>query len=157
MKRCSRCETTKCEEDFGSHKTYGRQAWCRSCMSEYRKTPEQRQKRKERRERDAEKLKDRKRRDYRKNKDLVWAKNIEKKYGITAETYFEMLDAQEGTCALCDRSHAGEVKRLAVDHCHTTGVVRGLLCEACNRALGMFHDCPERLLKAVEYLNKHKE
>ena len=157
MKTCSRCNQTKPEDAFGLHKTYGRQAWCRACMSEYCKSPKQRQKAAERRARDAEKVRQRKKVAYRNNKDRVWEQNIMKKYGITADEYFEMLNEQENTCALCDREHAGELKRLAVDHCHKTGKVRGLLCEACNRALGMFHDDVERLFKAIDYLTKHKE
>lgn len=55
-------------------------------------------------------------------------------YGITVEQYDEMLEAQGFTCARCDKSQ--ETMRLAVDHCHETGRVRGLLCGPCNTYLG---------------------
>jgi hypothetical protein len=55
---------------------------------------------------------------------------IEKKYGVTREQWEAMYDAQSGICLLCDK------KAAVVDHCHTTGRVRGLLCGGCNRTLG---------------------
>ena len=74
-------------------------------------------------------------------------------YGITQEEYEAMHATQNGVCALCGRpSFRG---RLAVDHCHSTGAVRELLCNACNTGLGLFQDSPELLAKAIEYLKKH--
>lgn len=61
-------------------------------------------------------------------------------------------------CAVCQRPESvidprkGETKELAVDHCHETGRIRGLLCNNCNRAIGLLGDSVELLLKAVEYL-----
>lgn len=71
-------------------------------------------------------------------------------YGLTEETYFEILKTQGGTCALCDRPPGD--KHLAVDHCHTTGVVRGILCGWCNRGLGLFKDNIKVLKRAITYL-----
>jgi hypothetical protein len=63
-----------------------------------------------------------------------------------------MLAAQQGRCAICQR-HESEFKRkLSLDHCHTSGRVRGLLCSGCNTALGLMGDDTARLLAAVEYL-----
>lgn len=56
----------------------------------------------------------------------------------------------ERACAICGKP-PGKLA-LAVDHCHVTGIVRGLLCTCCNHGLGMFSDCPERLSRAIEYL-----
>lgn len=72
------------------------------------------------------------------------------RYGITPEQYDEMLEAQEGVCAIC--KEAPTQQRLAVDHDHKTGEVRGLLCFSCNTALGHFRDDPERLISASDYL-----
>lgn len=72
------------------------------------------------------------------------------KYGITLEEYKEIFDKQKGVCALCLREEKG--KMLAVDHCHITGKVRGLLCGNCNRALGLFQDNPDILERAKEYV-----
>lgn len=75
-----------------------------------------------------------------------------KRYQITVERYHELLLRQGGVCAIC--GEAPKVgKRLHVDHCHDTRVVRGLLCGLCNRGLGMYRDQPSLLLKAASYLN----
>jgi hypothetical protein len=67
-----------------------------------------------------------------------------------------MLDAQGGRCAICRTDKAfsggGDGRRLAIDHCHSTGVVRGLLCGNCNRMLGLVKDDPEVLRRAAVYL-----
>ena len=71
-------------------------------------------------------------------------------YGISTSQYESMLSAQGGVCAIC--GSPPQKKRLAVDHCHTSGKVRGLLCDKCNRGIGMFMDRPELLDKAAVYL-----
>lgn len=63
---------------------------------------------------------------------------------------------QEGRCAICNREESDFNRRLAVDHCHRTGVIRGLLCSPCNRGLGLFRDNPTRLVKASEYIVRNK-
>lgn len=63
---------------------------------------------------------------------------LEQKYGINSKQWQKMFDEQEGCCMICGR-HQNEFKyRLAVDHCHITGKVRGLLCTSCNTKLGWF-------------------
>lgn len=69
------------------------------------------------------------------------------KYGITSEEFAARLEAQEGRCAIC-RDREAQV----VDHCHTGGQVRGLLCTQCNTGLGYFRDNPDYLRAAIEYL-----
>lgn len=71
--------------------------------------------------------------------------------GITNEDYSRMLDEQNGVCAIC-HSPAPERGRLAVDHNHATGKVRGLLCHSCNYGLGCFKDDPVYLEAAAAYL-----
>jgi hypothetical protein len=93
--------------------------------------------------------------DYYRNYDLL------KKYGITFADYSQMLTAQDGVCAICGNPETRVDKRLnrvsslAVDHCHTTGKVRGLLCHACNAALGHVSDSVETLERAIAYLRLH--
>jgi hypothetical protein len=69
-------------------------------------------------------------------------------YGITYDTYQTMFAEQGGKCAICGK----QTNRLLVDHCHTTGKIRGLLCPACNSGLGMFKDNIESLSTAIIYL-----
>lgn len=122
----------------------------------YKKTPEmERADDKARYAKDPEKWKAMHRRYYEKHK----AKTIERnwvsqigKLGCTKELYYHLLEKQKGLCAICKRENVGK-KRLAVDHDHETGKVRGLLCNLCNTALGAFDDNPEMLARALEYLN----
>lgn len=66
-----------------------------------------------------------------------WENAMLKNYGINAKTYYSMLESQSGRCAIClNLPRSG--RRFAVDHDHETGVVRGLLCDPCNRHLGYF-------------------
>lgn len=84
---------------------------------------------------------------------------IKKFYGITYEQYEELLAQQNFGCAICGSSVSNNKRtsgKLFVDHCHTTGKVRGLLCSRCNHALGQFDDNVELLTKAVSYLNTSK-
>lgn len=85
-------------------------------------------------------------------------KNNLKKYGLTPEQYNVMITIQEGKCKICksSESHRTDTKyNLFVDHCHTTGKVRGLLCHHCNAGLGHFKDSIEFLEQAKEYLNEN--
>lgn len=74
-----------------------------------------------------------------------------REHGCSAFDYQRMLDEQEDGCAICGRPPECE-KRLAVDHDHSTGEIRGLLCERCNQGLGLFGDSPSRLREAADYL-----
>jgi transcription elongation factor Elf1 len=77
---------------------------------------------------------------------------IRNQYGITLKQYELMLDKQKFKCAICGKHDEVEGRRLAIDHCHTTGKVRGLLCGKCNRGLGLFYDNEELLQNAIKYL-----
>lgn len=70
------------------------------------------------------------------------------RYRLTPDQLQAMIDAQGGRCAACGHPHHA----LQVDHCHKTGMVRGLLCGACNSAAGRLHDDPARLRKLADYL-----
>ena len=92
-----------------------------------------------------------------KNRDY----NLQYRYGITLEEYNTILEEQNGECAVCGtddpkgrQSGRGKVKGFYVDHNHETGEIRGLLCNNCNRSIGLFNDDPSILEKAVLYLRK---
>lgn len=79
-------------------------------------------------------------------------------YGVDVPFLREMLERQDEGCALCGKNQGGwtMTKRsntLVVDHCHSTGRVRGFLCPTCNTALGAFGDDPARLRAAADYLD----
>lgn len=78
---------------------------------------------------------------------------LKKHYGISQEEYNEKLKEQNNGCAICGKPQT--TKSLAVDHCHTSGKIRSLLCGPCNTGLGQFMDNPELLNKAADYLRKH--
>jgi hypothetical protein len=76
--------------------------------------------------------------------------HLKSKYGMTPEEYDLMVAEQEGRCRICK----DEVDLLYVDHCHTTLVRRGGLCDGCNFGLGHFKDDPARLRAAADYLEE---
>lgn len=79
-----------------------------------------------------------------------------KKFGISLEQYNQMHSEQNGVCKICKQPEThkrnGVLKALAVDHCHKTGKVRGLLCCDCNTGIGKLKDSIDVLLSAVQYL-----
>ena len=78
-----------------------------------------------------------------------------KKYGLQPNEYSMLLFLQGGGCAICGKTYRLNPNRkenLAVDHNHTTGMVRGLLCSHCNTVLGFMNDDPDLLRKAADYL-----
>ncbi len=79
-------------------------------------------------------------------------RNCLREYGLTFEAYCDLLTQQANVCAIC--LGVDEDKRLAVDHCHATGRVRGLLCQNCNHGVGKFKDSPARLRCAADYLER---
>lgn len=80
------------------------------------------------------------------------------KYKIKEEKYYEILKNQTGLCAICksDSPRRKSSKNFTIDHSHTTGEVRGLLCHPCNVLLGMANDNIETLKSAIDYLEKYK-
>ena len=77
---------------------------------------------------------------------------LKRKYGISLQEYDELLRSQGGVCAICGGTDGD--KRMAVDHDHASGKVRGILCQRCNRALGLFKDDKVKLRKAISYLSR---
>lgn len=134
-KNCTKCSTVKPFEDFYKDKTarLGLSAYCKSCMKAKSKS-----------HREA---------NPRRKKDL----DLRYKFNITIEEFDAMLTAQGGVCAICGTDEPGGKggAYFAVDHNHETGEVRGLLCNRCNRAIGMLDEDPNVLRSAIEYLNKY--
>jgi hypothetical protein len=77
--------------------------------------------------------------------------HLKLKYGLTLEQYEQLSDEQRGRCGVC-----GTKAKLVVDHDHTTGKVRALLCGPCNQGLGQFRDNCDLLRRAASYLEAHE-
>lgn len=89
----------------------------------------------------------------RNNRHKHYGYEIKYKYGLTIKEYDEMVLAQNNKCAICQGS---SVKRFSIDHCHKTGKIRGLLCFACNSAIGKLKENKELFINAINYLEKYK-
>lgn len=88
--------------------------------------------------------------DYRRND------NLKRTYGITLDDWNEMFNNQGGCCAICGK-HQSTSKRFHVDHNHTTGQVRGLLCSQCNTALGLLYEDEQIIKRTLKYIRSFKE
>ena len=117
------------------------------------------------REKNKRQLAEKKKAYYEANKDSIKQKRIDKPevrkkyhlsttYGISLDDYNRMLSEQSGVCGIC--SNPPKDKDLAVDHCHTTGKVRGLLCSSCNLAVGNIKESVKSAESLVNYLKTHK-
>jgi hypothetical protein len=78
-----------------------------------------------------------------------------KKYGITFEEYVDMAEQRNQKCDICGNVSDHRYKKLVVDHCHSTGKIRGLLCFSCNSILGNAKDNISNLQNAIKYLEKN--
>lgn len=85
----------------------------------------------------------------------LWRAHMLRKYGLTPEQYQEMWRQQKGLCKICKTDLNNGVPNL--DHCHTTGKARGILCHLCNCGLGYFRDRPELCIIAAEYLAEYAQ
>jgi len=164
-KECTGCCTEKPLEEFhrAADAKDGRRSYCKICHCEYQKT---------RRQDPAVRAKDneRSRGWHRKHAAAASAaahrSHIRRKYGITIEEFEEQAAAQDNLCAACGclqsqrqtgRHKKGQRRRLCIDNDHATGKIRGLLCDKCNRALGLLDDNLDKVRRLAIYLSKHKE
>jgi hypothetical protein len=136
-KTCTTCLVFKLLEEFPKgNSRYERHSMCRKCHAdrslEYRTLHPQKAAA---------------------SKRKSWLKKL---YKMTPENYDQMYSKQEGVCAICLKPPQNVAKaahnKLNIDHNHTTGEVRGLLCNRCNRAIGLFEDNSNLLAAATKYL-----
>jgi len=83
------------------------------------------------------------------------ARWLKKNYNLTVNQYNNMCKAQENVCAICH--NPPKKRRLVVDHCHKTGIIRGLLCWRCNYGLTWFRDNPDNFRSAASYLERRQQ
>jgi hypothetical protein len=153
MKTCRICKVDKPYSEFYHQKRNadGYKTECKTCAYEQHKTY------RENGGREIERANAHKRRA--ENPDADKNRHYIRKYGISAEQYNELLELQNGVCKLCKQpehirstSASNPVKRLAVDHDHNTGKVRGLLCHNCNVMLGQYEKWKDRFPIFEEYI-----
>lgn len=148
-KTCPKCQIFVPPEGF--HKTKSRMApgglsvYCKKCS--YARHNEWRLKNKAHCAKASKKWRDA-------NPELAKDHIRKSTYKLPLGTYDHLLAEQQGRCAICETDKPGGRGAFHVDHCHSTGVVRGLLCHHCNLALGHLKDDPALLLKAIAYLAK---
>jgi hypothetical protein len=87
------------------------------------------------------------------SKDYRRWTNIKRRYKISKEQYLQIIKEQDEKCVIC---HLPTGPRSVVDHCHASGVVRGVICNNCNLLIGLSKEDKEILERAIEYLNKWK-
>jgi hypothetical protein len=159
MKLCTKCKLLKPYSEFHkdrSDKT-AYQSACKICKADHRREHYSQNKEYMRKKfSEWNKNSREKRSKWVKNNSKKWSlinrrSILKRHYNLTPEQYEELLQSQNMVCAIC---HKTDTTRLAVDHDHFTGHVRGLLCGICNRGLGNFKDDTELLQKAIQYLNK---
>ena len=156
-KQCNTCKEFVSFEKFT--KTRGKfNANCKKCTSE-----KERKRRanfsEERKEKEKQKDRNRRHRRIDGNFPISWKYNL-KKYGLSPEEYDKIFITQNGKCAICNKEETiitkyGYKARMHVDHNHSTGKIRELLCSACNHAIGLFKENVEVMKSAIEYLIKH--
>lgn len=139
MKRCYTCKCDKEESEFNRNRSRrdGLHTHCKICsagrLRKWRQeNPEAQNKWRQ------------------ENPESYRRSQYKKKYGLALEQYNQMLTDQGGVCAICNRPESG--RELCVDHDHTTGEVRALLCSSCNKGLGHFFDRADLTSKATDYL-----
>lgn len=149
LKTCHVCKELKPLDAFSKMKSSkdGHQRRCKDCFNAWHRNlpAKSKQRRKNYYEANKERL-----------LDIAKWRRLLQTYGITKEQYTELLLGQDYKCAICPRSHFDERNGLVVDHDHTTGTIRALLCDRCNVGLGSFGDDIQRLLNAANYLKEKK-
>jgi predicted RNA-binding Zn-ribbon protein involved in translation (DUF1610 family) len=154
FKYCSGCGETKVVTSFGKQKSRpdGVEYRCKKCMQDYRNKRYSNPRIKTKLLKSSAAWRE-------KNPDSDANKQLRRKYGITLEQYNTLFQLQNGLCGICGKSESTRRRkktqgneRLAVDHCHETGVVRGLLCFKCNTAIGSLGDNEEMVMRVIFYL-----
>lgn len=137
MKTCSLCKTEKPLDEFSPCKggRHGRHSRCKKCNAALTRESNARKKSV----------------DLASYRQAVRRANLKSGYGLTTEGYDALLMECGGACQVCGDTPFG--KPLFVDHCHITGLVRGLLCGNCNTAIGMVGERTEVLRRMIAYLD----
>ena len=88
----------------------------------------------------------------------TWVRSLRRNYRLTPDQFNSMWDNQDGRCAICEvemKPRGRDLESACVDHNHSTGEVRALLCRRCNHGIGHLQDSPEVMRAALKYLEKY--
>lgn len=151
QKWCAACETIKPLDAFGSNRSAhdGKQGRCKPCCiasvtASRRKNPT------------AHRASSRRWRE--ENLEQHADMHARWRYGAEPGSYARMLAEQGGKCAICEATEPGpRLRRFHIDHCHDTGIIRGLLCAKCNTGIGQLMHDPRILEAALVYLKKYSQ
>lgn len=164
MKQCTKCKKQKDIFKFSKNKSQkdGYCGWCKSCISDYLKNygKDKKEKRKKYMKEYNKKYKiflQKQKKEYRKkNPHKVKISKIQCYFKLTlkeaTELYYKKLN---GTCDICGKPESSKHFLLSIDHDHKTNKIRGILCNACNKALGGFQDDVQYLKNAIKYLKEN--
>lgn len=138
MKVCTKCKQSKTHAEFhlDSSKLDGLYSSCKECHRKHKSNHK-----KIDRKIDPSKYK---------------ARKLKERYGISLEDYNNLLEKQEHKCIICEKHESEFGVSLAVDHCHKTGIVRGLLCFKCNTRVGHVETNPKEFSRIFQYLISHE-
>ena len=156
---CKTCLTALTGDNWTPSMQKYRRYVCKSCWADRqagyaKKDPKHKEKKQIKRVvRESEWSEDRRNKEYERRK----CRYLQKTYGITFEKYTEMLRGQGFQCKICGTLDAGGKGVFHVDHCHSSGKIRGLLCVNCNMMLGLVYDKTDVLMKAINYLEETNE
>jgi len=145
-KRCGHCKETKLITEFHNDKkgSFGKSSRCKPCANKWSRFHHHR-----------------KMREVPEYKEAQRNNHFKTRYGISADEYDSRCSqADKDGCAICGIKQPNGTRwkdKWHLDHCHSTGKVRGMLCGNCNRGLGQFQDSEEIMTKAIDYLKKHRE
>lgn len=128
-KKCTKCGLKKPLKEFNKDKTRedGLYPQCKSCRKQY----------------------------YVDNPEKQKTRDLKSNYGLSLADFDSMLKEQNYCCAICEQQF--DTTKPYVDHCHSTGKIRNLLCQSCNTMLGQAKDDPQVLLAGIQYLTRHSE
>ena len=159
MKVCSKCKIEKSLDSFYKRKKYGVECGvsyiCKSCSSIKSKKHQMSRNPNYKNHQSIVGLKAKD--NYQKYRRAIHLRRL---YKITLEQYDAMFESRKGLCDICHQQEThllhNKVISLAVDHNHTNGKIRGLLCHDCNIAIGYFKDDVERIRSAARFLENNK-
>lgn len=140
VKKCWNCDLFKNHSEFhkDKNKSFGLSSQCKNCANTKAKSY------------------------HINNFEIKRFKQLKRLYGLNQDGYNELLNKQGGVCKICKKleisvePRTGRIRALAVDHCHDTGKIRGLLCKGCNQAIGLLKNNPELCFEAAKYLIDNK-